>query len=70
MITAAVLTCAVLTARVQQQTDPFARYKADLPKIGTVAPDFKTTNDKGDTYELHKSFKNAKGTLLNFWFAH
>ena len=46
--------------------DQDAKYATELPKVGTVAPDFKLKTPEGKTVELSKVGK-GKTVVLDFW---
>ncbi|HXH60274.1 MAG TPA: hypothetical protein VNI20_02845 [Fimbriimonadaceae bacterium] len=56
------------SATLYQSADRLAQLKKALPAIGTVPPNFKTTDDEGNQFELYKTFdKRPKATIINFW---
>ena len=84
MLTALILTNALLAAPAVQDQDPYAQYKVDLIPIGTKVPNFRVKDDKGREFDLYKTFetrktkaaflnftfenRKTKATILNFWF--
>ena len=68
MLSALLLTH-VLAVGAPAVQDPMEQYMKNMVPVGKMAPNFVVNDAAGKKFELHKSFKKSKGTIVNFWFA-
>ena len=71
IILAQVITIAAPMAPTEDVTvaqDPYAAYKKNLIPIGTKVPNFNVKDDKGQDFDLYKTFNDGmSATRVAFW---
>lgn len=70
MLTALLLTHAIVTAPPIEEQDRYAAFKEKMVPVGKKVPNFIVDTASGEKFDLYKSLKGSKGTIVNFWFAH
>ena len=57
----------ILFAIALQQQDQNPRNTAKMFEVGEQVPNFTVEDVQGGKFDLYKSIKDKKATLLNFW---